>query len=98
MKKLLGSFQNAKVTQPFGDPAIEYNKFKFLPKSKSYQLKSIYYSKVIDRMRKYQEDQLVYKAVECGKMRKKMFHALNGRDDVIMLAELAEIALDQGLY
>lgn len=49
-------------------------------------------------MRRYLLNYEVEKALECAKKKKLMYFQLHGKVDLITIADLAEIAFEQGFY
>ena len=87
-----------KAERPFGDPKEEWPKFKFVPKTKCYQLRNIPYTKLFEKQYEYKNQQKADEALHCAKSKCEMNYALKGKIDLVTLADIGEMALEQEQY
>ena len=65
-----------------------------MARSKSYSLRNTPYRETVERIAKLKNEQKVEKALRCAQMKRTMTYLLNGRDDLVTLADIAEMALE----
>lgn len=88
-----------KTETPFGQPDRTFNRIQIVGKSKSFGLRNLSYRLLAEKYREFRTEGRVENALQCCKMKRIMKRLLDqGTDDVSTIADICEIALDNGEY
>jgi len=89
---------------PFGPPHLSYTRIQLVGRVRTYGLRTLSYKLLADKYREYRQEGRIENALKCCKMKRVMKRLLEGQirggrnDDVATIADICEIALDNGEY
>jgi len=89
---------------PFGAPEKAFTRVEILGSAKTYGLRNLSYKMLADKYREYRSEGRIENALKCCKMKRLMKRLLLGQgiggktDDVATIADICEIALDNGEF
>lgn len=92
-----------KSETPFGPHDRSYHRIEMVGKAKTYGLRNLSYKMLADKYREYRNEGRIENALKCCKMKRLMKKLLDQgiggkNDDVATIADICEIALDNGEF
>ncbi len=92
-----------KSETPFGPHDRSYHRIEIVGKAKTYGLRNLSYKMLADKYREYRNEGRIENALKCCKMKRLMKKLLDQgiggkNDDVATIADICEIALDNGEF
>lgn len=85
-------------------PDQSFSRVEIVGRVRTYGLRTLSYKLLADKYREYRQNGVVENALKCCKMKRVMKRLLEGQikggrnDDVATIADICEIALDNGEY
>jgi len=83
-----------KVESPFGNPEQSAKYVELKGKNRTYQLRNVTYSQLANQFKEFKNEGSIEKALKCCRMRRIMKKLLTDQEDIGIVAELSDLALE----
>ena len=82
--------------EPFGKPDEEWHRISFKTRSKSFQMRETPYKAISDFLYDSYKTGALIDSIQSAMFKWKMTYQLTGEEDLVTLADIAEMAIDIG--